>query len=173
MRTILFMLFSASSQNRNYYLQNNSFDLCNNEFLFPQKDFSIIGFGAYHGSSKTYEAELQLIKSLVKNNDIDYYFLEANYSQAYFINKYLSTGDEQHLKKLALLFETIVTQEGTIDAYLHWKNMKKINDSLSSDRKIIVAGVDIINEYYFPIKHLVELTNHSHADWAQLSNLAD
>ena len=72
------MYFSASSENRNYYLYNNSFDLCNNEFVFPQEDFSIIGFGAYHGSSKTYEAELQLIKSLVKNNDIDYAILIKN-----------------------------------------------------------------------------------------------
>ena len=125
--TILILTFSLTifSQNKKDYLKQNRFDIEKSDFQFPQTDFNIIGFGAYHGSAKTYDAELRLIKSLKNQNAIDYYIPETNFSQAFFFQQYLETGNEELLKELVLSFQTIVTQEGTIETFEHWKNLTK------------------------------------------------
>ena len=46
----------AFSQSKTEYLKNNRFDLFNSNFDFPQINFKIIGFGAYHGSLETEKA---------------------------------------------------------------------------------------------------------------------
>ena len=76
----LFTLISISvfSQTKVEYLENNRFDLENSSFSFPQKDFNLIGFGAYHGSQKTETTEIALIKSLTKNGAIKYYLPNKN-----------------------------------------------------------------------------------------------
>lgn len=52
--TLLVFIISltASSQNKKEYLENNRFDIEHGKFKFPQTDFNIIGFGAYHGVPK-------------------------------------------------------------------------------------------------------------------------
>ena len=47
---ILFVVFiqSSFSKSKNEYLKNNLFELLNSNFKFPQRNFKIIGFGAYH-----------------------------------------------------------------------------------------------------------------------------
>ena len=159
--TILILTFSLTifSQNKKDYLKQNRFDIEKSDFQFPQTDFNIIGFGAYHGSAKTYDAELRLIKSLKNQNAIDYYIPETNFSQAFFFQQYLETGNEELLKELVLSFQTIVTQEGTIETFEHWKNLRLLNQSYKSN-SIKVIGFDVINEYKFPIKHILLLTEN-------------
>ncbi|MEQ8575478.1 MAG: hypothetical protein RIB63_15530, partial [Fulvivirga sp.] len=58
MRCTLILLFtilslSGQGQSKLEYLKNNRFDLNKKNFTFPQEDFKILGFGAYHGSKKT------------------------------------------------------------------------------------------------------------------------
>jgi hypothetical protein len=156
---LLLNLFISFSQNKIDYLIENRFDLTNSNFNFPQNDFKIIGFGALHGSSKTYEAERIILKNLIDKKLVNYYVPEINYSQAYYFNEYLKSGDEELLKDLVLSFQTIVVQEGTIETFNHWKNIKKINDSLSRNDKIKIIGFDMIFDYKYPIKLLLELTN--------------
>lgn len=156
---VLIISIFAFSQNKKDYLKKNRFDIENSDFKFPQTEFNIIGFGAYHGSAKTYEAELNLIKSLKKQNALDYYIPETNFSQAYFFQQYLETGNEELLKELVLSFQTIVSQEGTIETFEHWKNLRLLNQSYKNN-PIKVIGFDIINEYQFPIKHILLLTEN-------------
>lgn len=150
---------TAFSQSKKDYLKQNRFNIENSDFKFPQTDFNIIGFGAYHGSAKTYDAELSLIKSLKKQNALDYYIPETNFSQAFFFQQYLETGNEELLKDLVLAFQTIVGQEGTIETFEHWKNLRLLNQSYENN-PIKVIGFDIINEYQFPIKHILYLTQN-------------
>lgn len=82
----------------------NKIDLRNEKPNITERDFTIIGFGALHGSSKTYEAELSLTKWLLEENMLDYYIIEANFSQAYYLEKYLETGNENLLKELVYAF---------------------------------------------------------------------
>lgn len=156
--SIIFL--TAFSQNKRDYLQQNRIDIEQSDFKFPQTDFNIIGFGAYHGSAKTYEAELHLIQSLKKQNALDYYIVETNFSQAFFLQQYLETGNEELLKELVLAFQTIVNQEGTIETFEHWKNLRLLNQSYKNN-PIKVIGFDVINEYKFPIKHILYLTQNS------------
>ena len=73
MKTLFIFIFSfvilqSYSQTKTDYLEDNRFDLTSSEFDFPQKNFNIIGFGAYHGSAKTENTEIKLIKSLINDN---------------------------------------------------------------------------------------------------------
>ena len=157
------------AQGKNGYLQNNRFNLNELDFKFPQNDFNIIGFGAYHGSSKTYDAEYALLNSLKSQNLLDYYIPETNYSQAFFFDQYLQNGDEELLRDLVLSYQNIVSQEGTIETFNHWKRIRKLNlDTQSKEIKVI--GFDIMNEYKYPIKHILYLTE-STSDWNQRNNL--
>ncbi|AWW29149.1 hypothetical protein DN752_02760 [Echinicola strongylocentroti] len=115
-----------------------------------------MGFGAYHGSAKTYEAEILLIKSLKKQGLIDYYIPETSYSQAFFFQQYLETGNEELLRELTLAFQTIVNQEGTVETFEHWKKLRLLNKTYPQN-PIKVLGFDAIAEYQFPIKHILLL----------------
>lgn len=159
---ILFVLLIQLTfgQDKAEYLSNNRIDLRIDNPEISEANFSIIGFGALHGSSKTYDAELSLVSSLVEKNLLDYYIIETNYSQAYYFQEYLKTGDEKLLKELTHAFQTIVSQEGTIETFNHWKNIRKLNLKYP-DRKFKVIGCDVVNEYRFPIKHILQLTKDS------------
>lgn len=156
---ILFIVFLGSSQSKKQYLEANRYDMLQEDFIFPATDFNMIGFGAYHGSARTYEAEFILIKSLKEQNLLDYYLPEMSFSQAFFFQKYLENGDEYLLKKLVLSYQAIVVQEGSVETFLHWKNLRKLNQNYL-ENPIKVIGFDIINDYEFPIKHLVYLTEN-------------
>lgn len=79
-----FFSFSGYTQNKLEYLKNNRFDLNSSEFNFPDKQFYIIGFGGYHGSSKIEDVEIELLTSLTKNKSIKYYLPETDYSIAHY-----------------------------------------------------------------------------------------
>ena len=125
------VLFQSCSQSKSDYLKTNRFDLNLNNLIFPENDFNIIGFGAYHGSAKTEEAELALITALTKNKAIDYYLPETDFSIAHYFNKYLKTGDTILLKDLVTVAGTRVEQERTVEVYEKWKKLKIINDNLA------------------------------------------
>lgn len=148
------MIFAQSKID---YLSQNQVDLRSEKPNLTETDFKIIGFGALHGSSKTYEAELDLVKWLLSNDMLDYYVIEANFSQAFFVQKYLETGDEELLKELTYAFQTVVSQEGTIETFNHWKNVRNLIKEYP-ERTIKIIGCDVVNEYKFPIKHILQIT---------------
>jgi hypothetical protein len=168
----VFFSFHLSAQNKLEYLKVNKTDLTTVSYSFPQSDFNIIGFGALHGSAKTYDTEFNLIKALKKQSLLDYYIIETNYSQAFYFQEYLNTGDEKLLKELTLAFQTIVSQEGTIETFNHWRNLRTLNLKYPNN-PIKVLGCDVVNEYRFPIKHILSLTmdNNSWAERKQLKQV--
>ncbi|PVX49813.1 hypothetical protein C7377_1446 [Balneicella halophila] len=169
--TILFILFVQAifGQKNTDYLSDNRVDLRTDSPMITETDFNIIGFGALHGSAKTYDAELSLVSSLVEKNLLDYYIIETNYSQAYYFQEYLKTGNEKLLKELTLSFQTIVSQEGTIETFNHWKNIRELNLKYPN-KSIKVIGCDVVNEYRFPIKHILHLTKDDNS-WNERENL--
>ena len=155
------LVLQSCTQAKVDYLKKNRFDLSSNHLDFPQKDFNIIGFGAYHGSSKTENVEIEIIKSLTKDNLIKYYLPETDYSIAYFFNKFLKNGDTILLKDLVTQYGIRVPQERTIEVYKKWKELKEINDSLPQKDKIEVIGIDFQVNYKYTAKHILELINNS------------
>ncbi|WP_298423628.1 hypothetical protein [uncultured Kordia sp.] len=160
-KSILICLFlislSISAQSKKEYLQQHRFDLHNETFQFPQKEFKIIGFGAYHGSVKTEATSLNLLRSLLRTTTISYYLPETDYSIAHYFDKFLKSGDTILLKDLVIHYGTNVPQERTISVYKKWKELKKINDQLPDSKKFKVVGIDLLTTYKYTSKHLLEL----------------
>ncbi|SFR50781.1 TraB/GumN family protein [Maribacter stanieri] len=157
--TILFTVLGVIgfSQTKSDYLQKNRFDLTKTEFEFPQKDFQLIGFGAYHGSQKTETTEIALIESLTKDDTIKYYLPETDFSIAHYFNQYLKTGDTILLKELVVHYGNRIPQDKSIATYTKWKKLKTLNDNLPAKNKLKVVGVDLLVSYKFTAKHLLEL----------------
>ncbi|AWH85248.1 hypothetical protein HYN59_09010 [Flavobacterium album] len=164
--SLLFFLLHAvllMAQDKKSYLvmHKNALDV---SYIFPEEKALIIGFGAYHGSAKTEDAELLLLQSVLSRQDIDYYFAETDMSIAHYFNEYLTTGDEALLKDLIVHYGTRVPQERTINVLEKWKKIKAINDRLPQDKKITVLGSDIIVTYKYTYRHLLSLINDT-AEW--------
>lgn len=153
---IVFIQLSFS-QSKNEYLKKNRFDILKSDFEFPQKDFKIIGFGAYHGSQLTENAEKILLEKLIKKCKIKYYLPETDFAIAYYFNQYLKSGDTILLKDLVKHYGVRVPQEKAIETYNKWKGIKKINDDLLAQDKIEVIGIDLIVTYKYASKLLIEL----------------
>lgn len=168
---LIFLTQLIFAQNRIDYLTQNRVDLRVDKPNITETDFNIIGFGALHGSSKTYDAEFSLLSSLVNKNALDYYLIEANFSQAFYFQEYLNTGDEKLLKELTLSFQTMVSQEGTIETYNHWKSIRELNFK-HPNRPIKVIGCDVVNEYRFPIKHILHITKDDNT-WKERQKLKE
>lgn len=153
------------------YLQKNRFDVSSTNFDFPQKDFKIIGFGAYHGSAKTEQAELALLKSLSQNRTIKYYLPETDFSIGYYFNKYLANGDTLLLKDLVTQYGDRVPQERTIEVYNKWKELKKLNDGLANKNKLKVVGIDFQVNYKYAAKHILELITDRRKQFAPIQEI--
>ncbi len=160
-----------TAQDKLDYLSTNKVDLRQGNPNISETDFNIIGFGALHGSSKPYEAELKLVSSLIENELLDYYIIEANYSQAFYFQEYLRNGDEKLLKELVFAFQTLVSQEGTIETFNHWKNVRALQLKYP-DKPIKVIGCDVIHEYKFPIRHILSITEED-TSWTQRQALEE
>ena len=124
--TLVFSIFSIG-QTKQEYLKKNRPDLHKKTFQFPQKGFKILGFGAYHGSVKTEDTELNLLSSLHRSQTISYYLPETDYSIGHYFDQFLQTGDTILLKDLIIHYGTNVPQERSISMYKKWKRLKEVH----------------------------------------------
>lgn len=172
---VLLIVFiqSVFSQSKNEYLKNNRFDLLNSNFEFPQKNFKIIGFGAYHGSQETENTEKILLNNLIQNKKIKYYLPETDFGIAYYFNQYLKSGDTILLKDLVKHYGNRVPQEKSIETYNKWKKIKEINDNQLAKDKIEVLGIDFIVTYKYTSKLLIELFQIEKGKFKSYDNLVE
>ncbi len=168
-----FVILQSCSQTKIDYLKNNRLDLTSSEFDFPQKDFNIIGFGAYHGSAKTEKTEFALIKSLTKDGTIKYYLPETDFSIGHYFNQYLKTGDTILLKDLVYNYGTRVPQEKSVETYEKWKEIKNLNDKLQEKDKLRVVGIDLLVTYKYTSKHLLEVIDFEQTQEKSLKKIVN
>lgn len=156
--TILFLLHTVLvfAQDKEKYLSQHK-NVLDASYTLPGSNAQIIGFGAYHGSAKTEDAEMFILQSLIKQESLDYYFAETDISIAYYFNQYLKTGDEKLLKDLVIHYGSRVPQERTVNVFEKWKRIKALNDKLPKNKKIIILGSDIIVTYKYTYRHLLSL----------------
>ncbi len=159
---LCFVIVNLQAQSKREYLENNRFDLTNKGFEFPESNFRIVGFGAYHGSAKTESTEIALLKALVNQRAVKYYLPETDYSIGHFFNEYLETGDSILLKDLVMHYGIRVPQEKSIAVYEKWKKIKAINDKLVAGQKLKVVGLDYQVSFKYAALHIIQLIN-SHA----------
>ncbi|HAR85618.1 MAG TPA: hypothetical protein DCR69_07785 [Clostridium sp.] len=111
-----------------------------------------------HGTMANEQLNMKFLKYFKEKADFKYYLCELSYSDAYFINKYLDTGD------IKILEEIYKPLKGTFawnkDGYNHWKKLYEYNNTLPKESRIEVIGVDIehqpINAYRFLVDILPE-----------------
>ncbi|WP_346928668.1 erythromycin esterase family protein [Clostridium sp.] len=111
-----------------------------------------------HGTKANEQLNMKFLRYFKEKTDFKYYLCETPYSDAYFINKYLETGD---IKILEDIYRPL---KGTFgwnkDGYNHLKKLYEYNNALPKERKIKVIGVDIehqpINAYRFLVDVLPE-----------------
>jgi len=169
--SMFFIALNILAQSKIEYLKKNRYDLDLKNFNFPQTNFNVIGFGAYHGSAKTEDVELKLLKNLMSKGIISYYIPETDIGIAYYFNQYLQKGDTLLLKNLVINFGERVPQDRSIQTYEKWKKIKKLNDSLSIYNKIKVLGLDPIVNYKYVTKLLVAKLDKYHIKTPELSEL--
>lgn len=164
-------IVSLFGQSKVDYLKQHRYDLHQTNFHFPQKSMKLVGFGAYHGSAKTEDTELLLLRSLLKNKSVQYYLPETDFSIGHFFNEYLQTGDTLLLKDLVTHYGTRVPQDRSIETYSKWIALKNLNDSLPQKDRLQVVGIDLLVSYKYVSKHLLQLLSPKDAPTKALSDL--
>lgn len=105
------------------------------------KDKEIFFTGEYHGFKANEILNMKFLKYFKEKADFQYYLCELSYSDAYFLNKFLETGE---VKILEDIYKPL---KGTFawnkDSYNHWKKLYEFNKTLPEPRKIKVVGIDI------------------------------
>lgn len=108
-----------------------------------------------HGVKTNEELHMKFLKYFKAKTDFKYYLCENSYSNAYFINKYLDTGD------IKILEEIYKPLKGTFvwnkDSYNHWKKLFEYNNSLPEQRRIQLVGVDIEHQPANAYRFLVDI----------------
>ncbi|MEQ8415922.1 MAG: hypothetical protein RIB71_15695 [Imperialibacter sp.] len=173
--TAIALLFSLqlSAQSKKDCLKENRFDLMTNEVNFPQTDFKIVGFGAYHGSAKTETAEIALLQSLTNTGTISYYLPETDFAIAHYFNSYLTSGDTVLPKDLVNHYGVRVPQDKTVETYNKWKALKQLNDQLPAENKLTVVGIDLIVTYKYTCQLLLEIIDRQTVESPTLDRVAD
>ncbi|GAA0127165.1 hypothetical protein UT300019_30690 [Clostridium sp. CTA-19] len=108
-----------------------------------------------HGTKANEQLNMKFLKYFKEKTDFKYYLCELSYSDAYFINKYLETGD---IKILEDIYKPL---KGTFawnkDSYNHLKKLYEYNNTLPKGSRIQVVGADIEHQPINAYKFLVDV----------------
>ncbi|MGL5506266.1 MAG: hypothetical protein ACRDB0_00010 [Paraclostridium sp.] len=153
---IMFILTTSKIENdelykvEKEYLKENSLNITlkdTNDFSGLEilkddlKDKKIIFTGEDHTLDKDNLVKVKMIKYLKKEININYILSEIGYSDAYFLNKYLESGDETILNQF---FNHVKgTAMYNVDDYNTYKELYEFNQTLKEEDRIKVVGVDI------------------------------
>lgn len=96
--------------------------------------------GEAHGSIKSIDMNLYLLKYFIEKGDIKYILYESGYADSQYLNRYLDNGDESILE---YLFEkSSGTMSYTMENYNLLKSIYEYNLTLEKDKKIMFVGID-------------------------------
>lgn len=118
-------------------------------------DKEIFLTGEVHGIKANADLHMRFLKYFKERTDFKYYLSELSYSNAYFLNKYLKTGD---VKILEDIFEELKgSYSWNNDNFNFWVDLHKYNNDLPEDRKIEIIGVDIELQPTTSYRYLVDV----------------
>lgn len=121
-------------------------DLDENEIFFA---------GENHGSVKSMEMNMYLLKYFVEKGNIKYILYEGGYCTGELLNNYLETGDENILTFIQDAFSG--TSVYTMEHYNLLKDIYNYNLTLSEDKKLKFVGVDIEHQPNVAIRYIRSL----------------
>ncbi len=137
-------LFESVNQNENLSFRNlDDYIKINDLFLY----------GEFHGIKETIKIDFELLKYLNKNAGVKIHLAEIDFSQAYFLNKYLKNGDEK-LIDYVLNSWIIYHGHNNFDYKSKWIQIRKLNIINSEDSQIRVYGIDQVQNVNITKNHL-------------------
>lgn len=137
-------LFESVNQDQDLLFKNlEPYILTNDLFLL----------GEFHGIKETIDIDVNLIKYLNAKAKMKIHLPEIDFSQAYFLNEYLRTGNER-LIDYVLNSWIIYHGHNNKDYKNKWIEIYKLNQSNPADLKIRVYGIDKIQNLEVAQKHL-------------------
>ncbi len=145
------------------YLKEHKIEISENQkFSFDSTFYKhqLFLVGEIHGFAKSPKVDYQLFEHLHKRANVRFYMAEVDYSQAYFLNKYLNTGSDSLLLKALQNFIPYVPKSN-IDYLGKWKKLYQYNNTLTEANKIHVLGSDIMVDYELAKQHLNEIIKNS------------
>ena len=145
----------VSYLNKNKTVMDEDFVL---DDSFYEKQFYMVG--ELHGFAKSPEIDFKLFKHLNQKTGVRYYMSEVDYSQAYFLNKYLETGQDS-LISFSLKNWLVIQAQENKDYYEKWKKLYNYNRTLPEDKKIKILGCDVLTDVEVVRHHIMELVGQS------------
>ncbi len=119
------------------------------------KSKEIFFTGEVHGIKANADLHMKFLKYFKEKVDFKYYLAEFSYSNAYFLNKYLNTGD---IRILEDVFEELKgSYSWNKDSFEFWVNFQQYNNNLEEERKIQVIGIDIELQPSTSYKYFVDI----------------
>lgn len=135
--------------------QNESFDFK----IFEKSAFEndLILFGEFHGTKETIKIDLQLIEYLNRKVGMKTHIAEIDFSQAYFLNEYLKSGNDS-IVQYVLNSWLIKHGHNNQDYNDKWKKVYELNKAKSdSSLHIRVLGIDKIQDFKITRDHLYNI----------------
>lgn len=120
------------------------------------EDKEVFLTGEVHGVQGNKELEMKFLKFFKELGNVEYYLCEMQYSDTYYLNKYLETGNEKILKKLYGAMSKDA-QGYNKDDYNYWKNVYAYNKTLSNEDKIRLVGIDIVHNEGTALEYLEDI----------------
>lgn len=114
----------------------------------------IFFLGEAHGCAKPQQLDFALMKHLNKKVNMRHYLAEVDYSQAHFLNEYLRTGNEALLSYAFQFWVQQNAQWGNQNFYDKLRKIRAFNQTLPLSRRIIILGVDRIQDMNALQRHL-------------------
>ena len=105
------------------------------------KNANIIWLGETHGTARTSEVALDLIKRISSQVNLDYLIIEGSYYTEILLNQYLSDGQETSLNELMSSYRgTVAYTEQNKDYY---RAVYHYNQSLPKEKRVRAISIDI------------------------------
>lgn len=111
--------------------------------------------GEVHGIKANLDLHMEFLKYFKEKIDFKYYLSEFSYSNAYFLNKYLETGDVDILEDI--FQELKGSYSWNNDSFNFWIDLYDYNKTFPDDRKIEIIGVDIELQPTTSYRYLVDV----------------
>ena len=164
----LFLLFISLSLNiaaqdlHNYLQKHAQFIDDNHQTIdFGSQNIlnsDLIFFGFIHGAATPQKMDYKLLEYFIKEKQLRYYAPEVDFSQAYFLNQYLKSGNEAILDFVLYFYENRVPQDASLQFKEKWQKIYQLNQTLANDKKITILGTDSpLYDKRLAITHLAHL----------------
>ncbi len=162
---ICFLTQTAKAQDSTFstYLAKNNEKITiggDNQFAIFDEAFynnQVFFVSESHGYAKPHQLDAELFMQINKKNGVRYYIAEVDFSQAFYLNKYLNTGNEEFLKAIYQHWYNEKAQWGNKTGFEKWKTLYKYNQTLAKNKKIIVIGLDEAQDLNMNEKLLAEI----------------